>query len=183
MNVKKVLKVAAIIATVAILSSVLTSCGGKDDATDTEDTSTGDTQQTSDTSDSQPTVDFELQQTADPNFDAIEQGQSVDTSDGLYTLIDGYAYALDAETLEPTGPALDPITKEPIETQPAEETPTEEVGTTAETEQPADDAIVPEQPVVNEQPAEEQPIEPTAETEVVSEEVRLPNTGIFLEDD
>lgn len=92
-----------------------------------------------------PSVDFGLEPVTPPTFDGFTTQQGT----GLYTIVDGYAYALDPETLEPTGPKLDPVTHAPVE---------------------------PEEPTEPEEPAEPEPV-------VSEDDGKLPNTGIFLEDD
>lgn len=106
------------------------------------------------------TVTFGLASIDDPNFSDI-------SSEGLYTIEGGYAYAIDPVTLDKTGPALDPLTKEPVELDaPAEPVSSEEESVQEKTEEEPE-----EEPVEEETPVE------------IPESVKLPNTGIFLEDD
>lgn len=98
-------------------------------------------------------IDFQLQSSGNPDFNDVPVG-SFDT--GLYTVEDGFTYALDPATLEKVGPPLDPVTHEPLEEQPTE--------TPLEPEQTPTEA-------------------PQEETTPPPAEVKLPNTGMFLEDD
>lgn len=102
-------------------------------------------------------VGFTLQPPSDTNFGSISNDPA-DMSDGLYTFEDGYAYALDPNTFEKTGPALDPITYQPVDVQP-------------------------EVPVVDPDPTSVPSTVESEPPEEVPQDVKLPNTGIFLEDD
>ena len=104
----------------------------------------------SSTSSSSETVDFGLESPPSTNFGDIDSTVS-QTDPGIYTIIGGYAYALDPNTFEPIGPPLDPITHMPVEL-------------------PAEDEPEPE-------------AEPEPELTKPTETNKLPNTGIFLEDD
>ena len=98
------------------------------------------------------TVDFGLQSPPTTSFDDVPLENSA-AVDGLYTILNGYAYALDPNTFEPVGPPLDVNTHQPIPQEPEPEV----------VEEPAPPPVV-------------EIVEPTEET-------KLPNTGIFLEDD
>ena len=122
-------------------------------------------------------VEFELEALETPTFDnaGLPEGEGV--SDTLYTIENGVAYALDPNTLEKVGPPLDPITHEELNIVP-EATDTLEVGDTLIPEKP----MISETPVVSVQPSTTLIPDPTPE-QTVSPEDKLPNTGIFLEDD
>lgn len=62
-----------------------------------------------DEEDNQGNVDFTLTPESNPEFNSAQKEEV------MYTIEDGYAYALDPVTLEKTGPALDPITKEVVD--------------------------------------------------------------------
>lgn len=155
----------------ALLLGLLTGCGGKDK--DDAQAPSQDAQTTAPPSTQpEPTgvpdvpgfglegemggdgVDFNLQSPGNPDFDNVPVG-SFDT--GLYVTEGDYAYALDPATLDKVGPPLDPVTHEPVQT-----------------EAPPPDENAPE-----ETPPETKP----EETAPPAEEVKLPNTGLFLEDD
>lgn len=112
----------------------------------------------------QDDIEFDLEGITDPNFDSITDVKPESVEDVLYTVEDGVAYALDPNTLEPYGPPLDPVTHEPIETAPPA------VYTPAPTPVPE---LTPEptnSPIISAQ-------------ESLTPDTKLPNTGIFLEDD
>lgn len=103
-------------------------------------------------------ISFDLEEPQAPVFS--EQDQEAPPADeDLYIERDGYAYKLDPATLEPIDIPLDPVTKEPIEA----------VDVLDDAAPVPEDIIeMPEFPVTA--------VEPT-------EEIKYPNTGIFLEDD
>ena len=151
-------RVVSLVLSLVLLLSVATGCGKKEEQQE---------QLPEDQADvpvSNP-VDFDLEAPQEPAFDDITLSQEVGITDGLYTIENGVAYALDPDTLEKTGPALDPITHEPLEQDVTELVP------------------IPDLDVGQETTEEVKPSEPTKEETTVPEEVKLPNTGIFLEDD
>lgn len=110
-------------------------------------------------------LNFDMAPPTTPDFSDLTLTPA--SSEPLYTFEDGYAYALDPETLQKTGPALDPVTKEPIADAAAPDT--------AEPETPVDGEGEPEvgEPASADEGAKTEP----------DESVKLPNTGIFMEDD
>lgn len=165
---KKVVKVLSLVLIFSLMSALLVACGGDNEPVDTsnDNNNAAQTGQTIQQPEDVPPpnfgldmdntqmggdIDFGLQSPGDPDFDNVPVGSY---DDGLYTIEDGFAYALDPATLDKVGPPLDPVTHEPVG----------------------------EGPVVEEPPVEEPLVEePTIEPP--PEEIKLPNTGMFLEDD
>ena len=122
-------------------------------------------------------VSFGLQDPGDPNFS--QMGSSID--DGLYTIENGYAYALDPNTFDKVGPALDPVTHEVLDPQPVLDG---DIDSTPNDTQTDGDGVAvnpfpgEEVPSSNGEPSQNQPANPA-----VPDSVKLPNTGVFLEDD
>ena len=117
-----------------------------------------------------PPVDFGLQDGGDPVFSDL--GTGVD--EGLYTIENGYAYALDPTTFDKVGPPLDPVTHEPIGDAASDDGSVDASGegsgegdTTGEGEGNGEGA---------EGSSDEG-------SNGISDQTKLPNTGIFLEDD
>lgn len=113
------------------------------------------------------TVDFNLQQAPDPNFSSPESGGS---DDKIYTIQGDYAYEMDPNTLQIIGPPLDPITHEPVDN------PVLDGSNPSTPNNPQDTAT----PVDN---LPEDPVDTPTPTEPPKEDNKLPNTGMFLEDD
>lgn len=159
--------------------SLMSGSSGKDKPSDSD--------QSKDSVTSTPSVapTFGLASNNNPNF-SDESPSSSEKDDGLYTMENGYLYELDPTTFEKIGPALDPITREVVYPQP-------------------EDANSEDQPTSNDEPKEL--TEGDASGEVsgntdsavmgvttdsnngdadkprVPDTEKLPNTGIFLEDD
>lgn len=158
------------------LAIALCACGAKED-----DTRGADGAQSNTTSDSQQTpsgdtgssVNFGLQSAPDPDFDSPATG---DDSGKLYTIVGDYAYELDPNTLQPTGDPLDPVTHLPVSNPVLEgenpSTPNNPQNQPQEPAAPADTQPDPE-PVATAEP----------DPEPVATQEKLPNTGMFLEDD
>lgn len=186
MKVYSVRRLLALMMSAMLVLSLLSGCGKKDNEEQTPPPNDGvqDGQQTvipgyEDGPDTSGDVSFGLQDPGDPTFSDIATGED----DGLYTIENGYAYALDPTTFDKTGPALDPITHEVVDPQPqfdadgnliqdgegegnTEQLPPEgEGGDGTESQTPPDTVQTPP-PVVT-----------------IPEGQKLPNTGIFLEDD
>lgn len=126
-------------------------------------------------------LDFGLQSPGDPDFSDYNTSQN----EGLYTIENGVAYALDPDTLEKTGPALDPITHEPIDSTDTGDDSVidpnpqpEQNDTSIVISDPEDTAVVsdPEDSIDTKNESEPSVSEPEPE-------IKLPNTGVFLEDD
>ena len=130
---------------------------------------------------------FDLDQPSQPSFDNIPLVRDDSQPTTLYAMDGDYAYALDPDTMQPTGGPLDPVTHEPvtIADEPSDDQSVEEL---TEGEPPVvegdqflvegDDTPTDEDPVVVEDPPVVSEPDP-----YVNPEVKLPNTGIFLEDD
>ncbi len=115
-------------------------------------------------------VDFGLQVAPTPNFDSPSTNQS----DKLYTIVGSYAYELDPQTLEPIGDPLDPITHEPVANPVLDGVdPTAPNNPQAS---PSPSAVPSAAPSTSPEPSTTPSPKPTGEG-------KLPNTGIFLEDD
>ena len=115
-----------------------------------------------------------------PSEDSTMSASSEDDDDALYEIKDdGYAYRLDPQTFEAYGEPLDPETHQPISG-----TSTEYSGPSSEVEpKPVPSESEPEQ---EPEPEPSEPVENTEENTALvepTEETRLPNTGLFLEDD
>ena len=117
-------------------------------------------------------VSFGLQDPGDPDFSDI--GTGID--DGLYTIENGYAYALDPTTFDKTGPALDPVTHEVLDPQPV----FDEI---SDVEQTDPNVVAPEENTTEGSGEQTPPEQLPPATPTIPDEVKLPNTGIFLEDD
>lgn len=122
-----------------------------------------------------PQISFGLTEPEHNDFGDPGVAQSTGATTGLYTIgEDGYAYALDPVTFGPVGEPLDPLTHEPI-------------AVTATTEPSAEPTEPPE--VLPTIPPTAPPVEtvpPTVPPTVqptVSPENKLPNMGLFTEDD
>lgn len=113
-------------------------------------------------------VDFNLQPAPDPDFDSPASGGS---NDKIYTIQGDYAYEMDPNTLEIIGPPLDPITHEPVDN------PVEGGGNPSTPNNPQDT------PAASEPPASEPPASDPPATSTPTADTKLPNTGMFLEDD
>lgn len=102
-----------------------------------------------------------------PSEDNTMGASSGEDSDALYEVKDdGYAYRLDPQTFEAYGEPLDPVTHEPIS------------GSSVEFSGPTSSA--------EPEPDQSDSTEITDDSTVFvepTEETRLPNTGLFLEDD
>lgn len=120
-----------------------------------------------DTSTDVPAVDFGLQDGGDPTFS--DMGTGVD--EGLYTIEGGYAYALDPTTFDKVGPPLDPTTHQPIDG--ADTSGTEGEGS----DEGSGDGDASGESAEGEGDGE------GADTQGIDDSKKLPNTGIFLEDD
>ena len=113
-------------------------------------------------------VNFGLQSAPDPDFDSPSTG---DDSGKLYTIVGDYAYELDPSTLQPIGDPLDPVTHQPVNNPVLEgENPSTPNNPQNQTQEPQQTAEPDSRPEPTQTPA------PTTET-------KLPNTGMFLEDD
>lgn len=131
-------------------------------------------------------VDFGLQTPPDPDFD------SPDTSEGekLYTIIGDYAYELDPATLQPIGPPLDPITHEPVENPVLDGQNPSSPNNPQYNQQPENNNQnqQPENNNQNQQPENNnnngnQSGQDQGGNQQPTEDTKLPNTGMFLEDD
>lgn len=118
-------------------------------------------------------VDFGLQTAPDPNFDSPASGGS---SEKIYTIQGDYAYEMDPNTLEIVGPPLDPITHEPVENPVLD-------GTNPSTPNNPQDTQNNQTPATSEPPVEPEKPDVPPETSTPPAEEKLPNTGMFLEDD
>lgn len=120
-----------------------------------------------------PEISFGLEGPGDPIFGDPGLAQDTGSPTGMYTIADdGFAYALDPNTFTPIGPPLDPVTHLPLDVTPE---PTIEVSIPPEVTTP---------PVESEElPIAGDSIEGDTVTATVPPEDKLPNTGIFLEDD
>lgn len=151
----------------------------------------------------QDNVDFTLTPEDNPEFNSA-QNEEV-----MYTIEDGYAYALDPVTLEKTGPALDPITKEVVDI------PNSKVEID-ENDMHTQDSMNKQQEGLNtsfDESEQQNDLEPNEgsgmvstnvdttledfnsddtydnlednnqETSITEQQIAMPNTGIFLEDD
>lgn len=115
-----------------------------------------------------PPPDFGLTSPGDPNFSDMGSGQD----EGMYTIEDGYAYALDPATFEKVGPPLDPVTHEVVT-----------LTDTTDDTVPADTAVQPDDSNNEEETTTTPTQTQTQEPSKIPEDQKLPNTGIFLEDD
>lgn len=123
-----------------------------------------------------PQISFDLVEPEKGGFGDPGVAQSTGAATGLYTIgDDGYAYALDPTTFEATGEPLDPVTREPIAVdstpEPSEAVPVE-TDSIAESEAPTEDVLHTATPVVS-----------TTPTPTVHPDEKLPNMGLFLDED
>ncbi len=133
--------------------------------------------QQTDPGDANPDVSFDLQEPPAPDFDSPATG---DDSGKIYTIEGDYAYEMDPATLKPIGPPLDPITKEPVNNPVLD-------GTNPSTPNNPQysNPTASEPPAESNPPVQSDPPVTTTEppTTPPSDENKLPNTGMFLEDD
>lgn len=177
MKKEKVRRVSALVLGMVMVTTMASGCRKK---TETPPADPADISQTEPDVSVMGEVDFDLQSPDasmeqadgdDLGFDDIQLGQEVGITDGLYTIVDGMAFAIDPVTLEKTGPALDPVTHEPLD--PVDMLPDLNL---LDDEIPTD-----EEPSVQ---SSDSTTDPTPKPEVpVSDKDKLPNTGVFLEDD
>lgn len=119
-------------------------------------------------------VNFGLQSAPTPDFDSPATG---DDSGKLYTIVGDYAYELDPATLQPIGDPLDPVTHQPVSNPVLEgENPSTPNNPQNQTQEPATQPTEPSTPPESDPPAQTE--EPAQQAET-----KLPNTGMFLEDD
>lgn len=122
---------------------------------------------------------FTLQSPGNTNFDDIGLTHEDDPQQSeMYTIDGGYAYALDPDTLQPTGDPLDPITHEPADLTDVENLNPPKVDPDPKLSEGDDKA----EGDTDTQVLADSISEGTS-SEQVAPQVKLPNTGIFLEDD
>lgn len=117
-------------------------------------------------------VDFGLQPAPEPNFDSPATGGN---SDKIYTIEGDYAYELDPSTFQTIGPPLDPITHEPVDN------PVLDGNNPSTPNNPQNSTPPASQPPASEPPASQPPA--ASPSPSPSGDNKLPNTGMFLEDD
>lgn len=119
-------------------------------------------------------VNFGLQTAPDPNFDSPATGGS---SDKIYTIEGDYAYELDPSTFQTIGPPLDPITHEPVDNPVIG-------GQNPSTPNNPQNSNPPEsQPPASQPPASQPPTATPDPSPAPTGDSKLPNMGMFLEDD
>lgn len=133
-------------------------------------------------------LQFDLQSPGENNFDDVPLVRDDSQPTKLYTIDGDYAYELDPNTLTPVGDPLDPVTHQPIAIADQPEPETEEPPAEEGDPEPEPPVVEPDPYLVesNPEPEAEQPVPDIVIDDLPPEippEQKLPNTGIFLEDD